>query len=78
MTIYLFLCLFLLQVSWRPTSSAMVEGIIILPANESLSFVLYNLSSGTSYTVMASVLMLTDSAVFTTLSGINYAVCYMD
>ena len=58
----------------------MVEGIIILPAhaNESSSFVLYNLSSDTSYTVMASVLMLTDSATFTTLSGNNYAVCYMD
>ena len=57
----------------------MDEGSIILPSNESSSFVLYNLSPGTSYTVMASVLtasplMLTDSAVFTTLSGNNYAI----
>ena len=57
----------------------MDEGSIILTANESESFVLYNLSPGTSYTVMASVLtssvlMLTDSAVFTTLSGNNYAI----
>ena len=51
----------------------MAEGSIVLSAGDNPSFVLHNLTAGTTYIVNATVLLLTDSTVFTTLPGTDSA-----
>ena len=65
---------FFVQVTWRAVGSMMAESSIVLSAgDDSPSFVLYNLTAGTTYTVNATLLLLTDSTVFTTLPGTDSA-----